>query len=205
MANKQQCVLMALVPNCDYSGMNHTLKEAAKNIFSPDGTNIDIVKVGYDQDIESILEFTNSKLSGAYLALTSDVISPHFVDVYNAVNVALAGKVRPYLYVGDIGKCFQITRFDTDAVQLDLTEEDLSTMIVNRFVHTVEQSVWSTIAMRVPSLVNLNVPKDFIDLTDEQLSNVVNVYRVFRGTITFKDGTILDKDLLQMVLDKKNK
>ena len=203
MANKQQCVLMALVPDSDYSGMNYILKEAAKNIFSPDGTNIDIVKVGYEQDIESILQFANSKLSGAYLALTSDVISPHFVDVYNAVNVALAGKVRPYLYVGDIGKCFQITRFDTDAVQLDLTEEDLSTTIVNRFVHTIEQSVWSTIAMRVPSLVNLNVPKDYIDLTDEQLNNVVNVYRVFRGTITFKDVTILDKDLLQMFLDKK--
>lgn len=205
MANKQQCVLMAMIPNSDYSGMNYQLKELAKNIFTPDGTDVDVVKVGYEHDIQDILKFADEKLQGAYLALTSDVISPHFVDVYHALYNALHGQVRPYLYVGDIGKAFHITEFNTDPVQLDLTEEDLSTTIVNRFVRTTEQSIWSTIKMCVPSAVNLTIPKDFIDLTDDEFRNIVNVYRVFLGTVTFKDATISDKDLLQMAMDKQKK
>lgn len=201
MTNKQQCVLMAFMPDHNYNGMNYALKEAAKNIFIPDGTNVNIVKLYYKHNVETIVEFVKEKLPDAYIALTSDVITPHFVDVYNAINGVLPDKVRPYLYVGDLGRCCRITKFDTEAVQLDLTEEDLCTVIVNRFVYTSQKSVWSTIEMCVPSLVNLKVPKNFNDLTEEELKNIVDVYRIFRGAVTFNDGIITDNDLLQVNME----
>lgn len=196
-----QCVLMIAVPNPDYSGSDYQIKECAKNTFNVDDTNVDVVKVHYEQSMQELLEFAEKHLEDAYVAIASDILSPNFVDTYRALYNKLDGRVRPYLYVGQIGRLFHIKDIDSSPMDLVLEENELGISLVNRFVRTTSKSPWGDITICVPSNIILNVPKAYVDVSELELRHLVDVYRIFRGSVKFLDQEIKDIALLKIALE----